>query len=68
MARSIIFDRFVYPSLKVSISHFDEIVASKCATRANIISQKNAEDLAPDFFIRWHLSHLLSFAHPILNL
>ena len=56
----IIFDCFLYPSLKVSISHFDEMIASKCATRANFISRENAKDLASDFFIRWHLGHLLS--------
>ena len=60
----IVFDRLVYPSLKISISHFAKVIASECATRANFVSQKNAKDLAPNFFIRWHLAHLLSFAHP----
>jgi hypothetical protein len=57
-----VFDCLVYPSLKISISYFDEIIASKCAARANFISRKNAKDLASDFFIRWYLGHLLSFA------
>ena len=47
-----VFDGFVYSSSKITISHFDEMIASKSATRANFISQKNAEDLASDFFIR----------------
>jgi len=41
-----VFDCLVYPSLKISISHFDEMITSECATRANFISQKNAKDLA----------------------
>jgi hypothetical protein len=55
----IFFDRFVYPSSKISISHLDKIIASKCAARANFMFRKNSEDLAPDFFIRLHFSHFV---------
>jgi hypothetical protein len=59
-----VFDRPVYPALEIGVPHFAELIASKYAARANIISRKNAEDLASDFFIRWNLGHLLSFPHP----
>jgi hypothetical protein len=46
------FDCFVYSPLKISISHLGEMIASKYVARANFIFQKNADDLAPNIFIR----------------
>jgi hypothetical protein len=53
----IFFDCFVYPSSKISISHLDKIIASKCTARANFMFRKDSEDLASDFLIRLHFSH-----------
>jgi hypothetical protein len=50
-----IFNGLVQPSLKIGISHIDEIVASKHAARANLVLHENSEDLAPYFFIRCHV-------------
>jgi hypothetical protein len=47
--------------LKITISHFNEFIASNCATRANSMSQKNAEDLAAYFLIGWDSGHLPSY-------
>jgi hypothetical protein len=57
-----VFDSSVQSSLKITVSYFNEFIASNCATRANFMSRKNAEDLAAYFLIGWDLGHSPSFA------
>jgi len=54
-----ILDGVVQASLKIGISHIDEIIASKHAARANFMLHENAEDLASYVFIRCHVTHPL---------
>jgi hypothetical protein len=52
-----ILDRLVQPTLKISIPHTHEVIASKYAEWANFILNENLEDLACDAFVRRQVKH-----------
>jgi hypothetical protein len=54
-----IFNGLVQPSLEIGISHIDEMIASKYAARTNFMLHENLQDLAPYFFIRYHVARPL---------
>ena len=52
-----IFDRLVQPTLKISVPHTHEVIASKYAEWANVILNENPEDLARGAFVRRQVKH-----------
>src|SRR5262245_43711179 len=48
----VLFDCFAQSALKVIVSYLNEAVAPKHAARRNLVSRKDAQDLASNLFVR----------------